>query len=318
MPKPAPDSTGLRLESVGDVVERVVEELQQRGPTPEMPTGLTRLDEAIWGLHRGEVTVIAARPGTGKTSMALQFCRNLADAHKKIVFVSLEMTSEQLVERLLVQMTQSDAWNLRRGETVKEFIEKITPLQPMWPVFNLRFVDGFGYTVPQINYLMQKLIERTGSPPDLLVVDFVQLIALEEGQQRFDAIAEYLRALKELAMRHHMAVVVCSQINREQEKTKDKRPRLDQLKGSGALEELSDAVVLLWWEELGNEENPQGNRYWALIAKQRHGPPGQAIPIRFDPHRLTFHDVQDEIPEWHEDGVLRVSGQDAASGDSRE
>lgn len=303
MPKPAPDSTGLRLEAVGEVVDRVVEELQQRGSSPELPTGLVRLDEAIWGVHRGEVTVIAARPGTGKTSLALQMCRTLADLHKKVVFVSLEMTSEQLVERLLVQMTQSDAWNLRRGETVKEFIDKIAPFQSMWPKFNLRFVDGFGYTVPQMDYLVQKIIERTGSAPDLLVVDFIQLIALEDGQQRFDAIAEYLRAVKELAMRHHMAVVVCSQINREQEKGKDKRPRLDQLKGSGALEELSDAAILLWWEELGTEENPQGNKYWAIIAKQRHGPPGQVIPIRFDPHRLTFHDVQDTIPEWHDNGT---------------
>ena len=308
MSKPAPDSTGLRLEVVENVVERVVQDLQQRGDTPELPTGLARLDDAVWGLHRGEVTVLAARPGTGKTSLALHICRNLADMSKKIVFVSLEMTSEQLVERLLVQMTQADAWTLRRGESVQEFIEKIAPFSSLWPKFNLRFVDGFGYTIPQLNYLIQKLVERTETPPDVLVVDFIQLIALEDGQQRFDAIAEYLRALKELAMRHRMAVIVCSQINREQEKTKDKRPRLDQLKGSGALEELADLVLLLWWEELGNEENPQGYKYWVMVAKQRHGPPGQTIPVRFDPHRLTFHDVQDEIPAWHETSTALKDG----------
>ena len=72
---------------------------------------------------------------------------------------------------------------------------------------------------------------------------------------------------------------------------------------SGALEELADCVVMCWWEELGSEEKPKGLKYWFLIEKQRHGPPGQMIPVRFDPHRLTFHAVADEVAEWANNGA---------------
>ena len=298
---PAPPAH-LRIQPLGVIVQEVIDDLKQRGTTPELPTGIPLLDDAIWGLHRSELTVIAARPGEGKTSLCLQLCRHLADQGRRVLFVSLEMTRHQLTERLLVQMTQTDAWTLRRGQGTTEFIAKLEPLKVLWDKFNLRFVDGTGYTIEQMRHLVNQL-EAHGGTPDVLVVDFIQLIALESGLQRFDAIAEYLRMLKELAMLHSMAVVVCSQVNREASKNKNKKPTLGNLKGSGALEELADCVVMCWWEELGSEEKPKGLKYWFLIEKQRHGPPGQMIPVRFDPHRLTFHAVADEVAEWANNGA---------------
>lgn len=297
----------VRIESLDILVQQVVADLKTRSQTPELPTGLPMLDEAIWGLHRNEVTVIAARPGEGKTTLALQIGLHLADEHKKVLFVSLEMTRHQLTERILVQLTQFDAWNLRTGVKLEEFLEKLAPLNNgFFKDLNLRLVDGFGYTIPQLQHLLNQMVKEGGGPPDVLIVDFIQLIA-PEGLQKFDAISEYLRSLKELAMRYNMAILICSQVNREGVKQAKQRPKLEHLKGSGAIEELADCVIICWWQELGTEENPQGTKYWLCIEKQRHGSPGQMISVRFDKNRLTFHSTDETVAEWH-DAPAKAAG----------
>ena len=295
-----------RIESLDQLVHTVIDELKQRGKVPELPTGLTLLDSAIWGLHRSEVAVIAARPGEGKTTLALQISKTLADQQKRVLFVSLEMTRHQLMERLLVQLTQFDAWNLRTGQKLDELLAKLEPLAGYFKDVNLRLVDSVGYTVPELQHLLNQMVDLGGGAPDLLVLDFIQLIRLEPGMQKFDAIAEYMRSLKELAMRHKMAVLICSQINREGGKNSKNRPRLENLKGSGAIEELADCVIMNWWQELGTEENPQGYKYWLCIEKQRNGPPGQMVPVRFDKDRLTFHDVEEAVSQWKADEHIQL------------
>ena len=297
MPPDSPRPNRVNIEGLDTIVSAVLEDIRNRGEEPELPTGIPLLDQEIWGLHRSELTVIAARPGEGKTTLALQIGTNLANMTKKVMFLSLEMTRQQLAERLLVQLTQFDAWNLRTGKDRDNFFAKVEPLKPVFEKINLRLVDGTGYTIAEVEHVMQKMLSEGGGPPDLLIVDFIQLIRLEGGMQRFDAIAEYLRALKEMSMRYSMAVLVCSQLNREATK---QTPRLANLKGSGALEELADCVIICHWQELGTEENPQGMKYHLLIEKQRHGAPGARIPVRFDRQRLTFHSVNEPVEKWNE------------------
>lgn len=292
------------------LVKEVLVQIRGRGTVPELPTGLERLDDAIWGLHRTEVTVLAARPGEGKTTMALQMAGHLADLHKRVVFLSLEMNVHQIVERWLIQLTHTNAWQLRTGQDTEAFCAKVETLDGYFSALTFRCLDDLGVTVSELTDMLNEMV-RTGPPADVLFIDFIQLIEAEEdGVSDMEAIKQYLRALKRLAKRHDMAVVVCSQINREGGKSGKMAPKLIHLKGSGAIEELADCVLMLWWQELGTEEEPQGTRYWVCIEKQRYGPPGQKIPIQFDKEHLTFLAAEPPVAAWP------PSGQDAAAADA--
>jgi replicative DNA helicase len=298
-----PPPPNYRLEGMEQVVKEVLLQIQARGTEPELPTGLARLDDAIWGLHRTEVTVIAARPGEGKTSIALQIAGHLASLKKRVLFLSLEMNVHQIVERWLIQLTQADAWKLRTGQGSAEFVKKVEAMDGYFKALNLRCLDDQGITVSEITNLLNEMA-KTDAPPDLVVIDFIQLIEAEEdGVSDMEAIKHYLRSLKRLAKRYNLAVIVCSQINREGGKSAKMAPKLIHLKGSGAIEELADCVLMLWWQELGTEEEPEGTRYWVCVEKQRYGPPGQKVPIQFDKEHLTFLAAEHPVLEWSDDQV---------------
>ncbi len=291
-------SADIPIEALDDLTKRVLEAIAQRGPTPELPTGLKALDRAIWGLHRTELTVIAARPGEGKTTLVLQIGNHLARQGKKVLFISLEMTAEQLVERILVQLTHVDAWSLRTGADVGAFAEKVELHREFINNAGIKIVDSAGRVIPELKYILKEIEEKAGGAPDLLIIDFIQLTRSENGTPKNEAIGEYIQELKELAKRHNMAVLVTSQNNRDAKKQKEGRPKLENLKDSGAIEELADCVLMLWWQELGKEENPQGTKYWICVEKQRYGSPGQMVPVKFESTQLTFADLEGEVGTW--------------------
>ena len=311
-------SAGVVIEPLRELVQHVIQDLKTRTTTPELPTGIDKLDEAIWGIHRSELTVISARPGEGKSTLSLQIARHLADQGKKVVFLSLEMTRHQLTERILVQLTQTEAWQLRIGNplVIAEFLKKLEALDSLWPKLNLHIIDGMGKTFQEVQHLLYLLSTQGGGAPDVLVVDHVQLARGDSPlQPKHEVIAVYVDELKDLAMRYDMAVIACSQLNREGTKNKGGRPTLANLKGSGQLEETGDCVILCWWEELGTEEKPEGIHYWLLVEKQRFGSPGVAVRVHFDTQRLTFTGLEDTIPEWHEAGP---TVKDVLPGESHE
>ena len=289
---------GINLESLDTIVQRVIKEIRGRGSEPELPTGLKALDNAIWGLHRKELCVISARPGEGKTSMGLQIARNLVAHDKKVLFLSFEMTKEQLVERFLVQMTQADAWDLRVGRNVENFVSKVNEHSEFFKSANLRIMDDIGRTPTELKHVMNKVDDLTGSCPDVLILDFIQQIRGEGDMKKHEAVEMYLQTLKDLGKEFNMANLILSQNNRESVKGKKTTPSLEHMKDSASLEELADCVLMPWWEELGTEEKPEGMKYWICIPKQRYGTPGQRIPVKFIKEILTFTDVEDTVDKW--------------------
>lgn len=289
---------GINLEALESIVERVIEEIRARGPEPELPTGLKALDQAIWGLHRKELCVISARPGEGKTSMGLQIARNLVAHDKRVLFLSFEMTKEQLVERFLVQMTQADAWDLRVGRNVEDFVTKVREYSEFFKNANLRIMDDVGRTAVELKHVMNKIQELTGGAPDVLILDFIQQIRGEGDLKKNEAVEEYLQTLKDFGKEFNMATLVLSQNNREGAKAKKAPPSLEHMKDSASLEELADCVLMPWWQELGSEEKPEGTKYWICVPKQRYGTPGQRIPVNFVKEKLTFEDVEDTVSGW--------------------
>lgn len=302
----SPIPPSYRLDGMEQIVREVLAQIKSRGQTPELPTGLERLDLAIWGLHRTEVMVVAARPGEGKSSLSIQIAGHLANLKKRVLFISLEMNVHQIVERWLIQLTHTDAWTLRTGHATDAFIQQVESLDGYFKALNLRCIDDLGVTASEVTTLINEMA-KVDAPPDVLFIDFIQLIESEqEGVSDMEAIKQYLRSLKRLAKRYNMAIVICSQINREGGKSAKLPPKLVHLKSSGSIEELADAVLMLWWQELGTEEEPEGTRYWVCVEKQRYGPPGQRIPIQFDKEHLTFLAAEHPVQEWVEDGAVVV------------
>ena len=273
------------IERLDGILDNVVVNINQRGSTPRFPTGLEDLDEQIWGLHKKELLVLGARPAEGKTSLGLQIAWSLSNSQKRVLFLSLEMSKEQLVERLMSHVMEIDNSNLRRGSVTDEIKEKIEAFKSIVSELPLLITDNIGYGMEEIDYLV-----RNADPQfDVVILDYIQLCRLGRFHSRVDAITEYLRAIKELCVKHDFAAVVLSQINRGATDRRDRRPMLQDLKGSGSLEEHADTVMLLYWPYNNEQQCEDKNRFEILVEKQRHGSIGR-VEVDFHPEFSKFTD----------------------------
>ncbi len=275
---------GFHITSLETILENLVKDIKSRGHSPELPTGLERLDNKIWGLHRGEVCIIGGRPSEGKSALAMQMAHNISDMHKRVVFVSLEMTKEQLMERLFCSLMDIDSWDLRTGKLPEHFEEKLKTFTSLLENKPMRIFDMYGYEYKQI----EQIIDALPHPPDALFLDYIQLISPDGGDPR-EAMVNYLRQMKALAMRRNMAVVICSQLNRTTLAGKSAKPELHHLKQTGALEEVADCVLLTWWKTMEDDPEDAKTDYVIRIAKQRHGPVCD-VTVKFLPNRFRFTD----------------------------
>jgi len=274
-----------RIERLDGILNNVIINLSQRGSTPRFPTGLEDLDEHIWGLHKKEMIILGARPAEGKTSLGLQIAWSLSNSQKRVLFLSLEMSKEQLVERLMSHVMEIENSRLRRGNIDDGIKDKIEAFKKIVSELPLLITDNIGYGMQEIDYLV-----RNADPPfDVVVLDYIQLCRLGHFRSRVDAITEYLRAIKELSVRYNFAAMVLSQINRAATDRKNQRPMLQDLKGSGSLEEHADTVMLLYWPYNNEKQCEDKSKFEIMIEKQRHGPIGR-VELDFLPEYFKFVD----------------------------
>ena len=276
---------GFNVSSLSEIFDNVLDEIKNRGEKPELPTGLNILDNKIWGLHRGELLVIGARPSEGKSSLGMQMAYNVAESGKRVVFISLEMTKEQLMERLFCSTQDVDSWELRCGKIPQDFEAKCRVFQKLIEKLPLRIFDLYGYEYSQV----EQIINAIPNQIDALFLDYIQLIAPIPGMEPSASMVEYLRHMKRLSMQRQIAMVILSQLNRETVKGKMSKPELHHLKQTGALEEVADGVILCWWKTMEEDPNDVTSDYVLRIAKQRHGPVGD-VTIKFLPNRFLFSD----------------------------
>jgi replicative DNA helicase len=237
---PSPASTGPRqprFERVSEIFQRVKQAVQSRTATPELPFGMPELDEITRGLLRGKITVIAARSSQGKTSFALQTAWHLADQGKTVAYLTLEDDREELVERLYCHVGRVDNQALRRGEWPMD-----NPAIPsLFERLKLLVLDDYGYNVQELAHVVNTL-----SPtPDVVVVDYAQMIDDDQVESEYRAISLFVRHLKLFAEQSDIAVILCSQINRQG--AQEGRPSLHHLARCGRLEEVANLVLLLYW-----------------------------------------------------------------------
>lgn len=270
------------------VMDELVEEIKSRKGHPEMPTGIPSLDELIWGIHRKEVQVFAARTSNGKTTMVLQIATHLASQKKNVLFISLEMTNDQVMERVLCNYSGISGWDLRRGILPSDFDERVSQFRQVVDGLDLFLVDNMGSSFDQLRSIFTSM-EMAKTKPDVIVIDYINLISPGDDQDDRGAIKEYIRELKEFAKHYNIAVIVVAQVNREAMKQKDSTPQIHNMKETGALEEVADTVCLLHWKR-DTEDAEADGEFRVIVGKARHGPQG-VVQLRFNAEHYRFEDV---------------------------
>lgn len=259
-----------------EAYDRVCEAMERRGQV-ELPTGLVELDRKIGGLGRGRLTVIAGRPGMGKTSLATSAAEYIATVGGVAVVFSLEMQRWEIAQRMACGRAGVSVFKARNGFITPDeqgriavATEALTRL-PMW------IDDTPGLTLQKARSKARLVAAQAGQPLSLVVIDYLQLMGGNpNAETRERQIAEITAGCKRLAKELDCAVVLLSQLNRAIEKEKDKRPRLSDLRESGAIEQDADDVIFVYRDEVYDDQSADKGIAELIVAKQRNGPTGTA------------------------------------------
>ena len=264
---------------------------EHQGEPLGIPTGFIDLDKLLGGLQDSDMIIVAARPGVGKTSFLLNVALSAARKHhQKIAFFSLEMSNEQLAQRLISAETGIDSQRLRTGDLRDDEWPKFTGAAGRLADTTIFIDDTPGISPLQLRTKSRRLHAEHGL--DLIMVDYLQLMGDDRRtENRTQAVSTISRELKNLARELNVPLVAASQLSRAVEQRHDKRPILSDLRDSGALEQDADVVLFLYRDELYNPDTELKNIADVIIAKQRHGPTG-VIQLFFRKHLTQFVDAE--------------------------
>ncbi len=276
-------------DKVHDAWERLETMSKQEDGIRGVPSGFDDLDSLLSGFHPSDLVILAARPSMGKTSLALDIARNAAVRHKVPVGIfSLEMSSEQLVDRMLAAESYVNAWKIRTGALkaeedfakIRDALENLSKA----PIF---IDDKPGNNILAMRAVARRLKRERGI--GLLVVDYLQLMSptsTKSSDSMVQQVTEISRSLKSLARELDVPVIALSQLSRAVEQ-RGGQPRLSDLRDSGSIEQDADVVMFIHREKKGDADSDQQNIAQVLIEKHRNGPTGK-VDLYFDEKRATF------------------------------
>ena len=279
-----------------DVYDRLTELAASESAIPGLSTGLTDLDRAISGLNKSDLILLAAHPGMGKTSMALNI---LLEAGKKsgknVAFFSLEMSREQLALRLISSECFVDNKKLVTGKLTEEDWEKVAVAADSLNRSRIFIDDDSSVSVADISAKCRRM-DNLG----LVIIDYLQLMQSAggrtySGENRQQVVSDISRALKIMAKELDVPVLCLSQLSRANESRSDKRPMLSDLRESGAIEQDADIVMFLYREGYYDKDTPNPNLAECIIAKNRHGET-RTVELQWLPEFTTFGNM-----EWQHD-----------------
>lgn len=258
-----------------------------------IPTSFRDLDDKLnGGFNASDLIIVAARPSMGKTALALAIAQNIAIKKKKNVgVISLEMSKEQLVERMFCSLLEVDSWKLHKGKLMEEDFERMGPVMDMLSTASIFIDDSMGSTITELRSKARRLQMESGL--DFLVIDYLQLMASGNKNSfgnRVQEISEISRSLKGLARELHIPIVALSQLSRSVEARPDKRPILSDLRDSGAIEQDADIVMMLYRDDYYNEDSALQNQLEINIIKHRNGAVGR-VNLFFDRSKMRFANI---------------------------
>ena len=281
-----------------DVCDRLQELSASGSEIPGMATGFGDLDRTLTGFHPTELVLLAARPGMGKTSFALNILLHAGKFSKKaVVFFSLEMSREQLATRLLSSEAFLDNKKLMTGRLNQDDWDKVTLAATALSHTSIYIDDNPSLSVADMNAKCRRM-ENLG----LVIIDYLQLMQSSgmgrsyAGENRQQVVADISRALKIMAKELRVPVLCLSQLSRANESRSDKRPMLSDLRESGAIEQDADVVMFLYREDYYNKDSDKHNQAECIIAKNRRGET-TTIPLQWLPEFTTFSSVENNYEE---------------------
>jgi len=276
-------------DALPEAYERLEKLHENRGMLRGLATGFKDLDTMLSGLQKSDLVILAARPSMGKTTLALDIARMSGVLHGKSVLVfSLEMSSQQLVDRMLSAESRVNAWNLRTGRlsSDKEFSQLRDSLDKLAKA-QIFIDDQPGNSIVRMKALARRLKAEKGL--DLVVVDYLQLMTTSKNYDSMvNQVTEISRSLKSLAKELDVPVLALSQLSRAVE-SRGGKPRLSDLRDSGSIEQDADVVMFIHREDKirGADESEKTNIAEILIEKHRNGPTGK-VELYFDEKTTTF------------------------------
>ena len=294
----AQDMVPLR-QVLPDVLDRLSEMSENENHLPGLSTGLSAVDQKITGLNKSDLILLAARPGMGKTSMALNILLEAGKrSGKNVAFFSLEMSREQLALRLISSECFVDNKKLVTGKLTEEDWEKVAVAADSLNRSMILIDDDSSVTVADINAKCRR-VENLG----LVVIDYLQLMqsaggkSNRSGENRQQIVSDISRSLKIMAKELNVPVLCLSQLSRANESRTDKRPMLSDLRESGAIEQDADIVLFLYREGYYNRDTENPNLAECIIAKNRHGETG-TVQLQWQPEFTTFNDMEWQHSEF--------------------
>lgn len=278
-------------DALPEAYERLEKLHENKGMLRGLPTGFRDLDNLLSGFQKQDLIILAARPSMGKTTLALDMARLAAVNHEKSILVfSLEMSSQQLVDRMLSAQSRVNAWNLRTGNLssdrdfshLRDSLDKLSKAK--------MFIDDqAGNSIVRMKALARRIKAEKGL--DFIIVDYLQLMTTSKNYDSMvNQVTEISRSLKALAKELDVPVLALSQLSRAVE-SRGGKPRLSDLRDSGSIEQDADVVMFIHREDKGKDESEQTNIAEILIEKHRNGPTGK-VDLYFDGKTTTFLDLE--------------------------
>jgi replicative DNA helicase len=268
--------------------DRMEELHRNKGALRGVRTGWRDLDNMTAGLQRSDLIILAARPAMGKTTLVTNLAYNVATVAKQpVLFFSLEMSKEQLVDRMLADASGVDAWNIRTGNLSDDDFSKLSEAMGEMAEAPIYIDDTPGVSVLEMRTKARRAAHE--QPLGLIIIDYLQLMqgSGRDNGNRVQEVSEISRGLKLIARELNVPVIALSQLSRSVESRSPQIPQLSDLRESGSIEQDADIVMFIYREAYYNPETERENITDLIISKHRNGPTGK-VELYFHPERLRF------------------------------
>ncbi|MFK7780375.1 MAG: replicative DNA helicase [Candidatus Gracilibacteria bacterium] len=287
-----------KLTHINDILTQRYEEFAEIHENPELikshrlQLGFKNLDNKSGGLKGGDVVILAARPSMGKTAFALNIAQNVGFNGKNVAIFSLEMSKEQLTDRMIASAMEIDSWKLAKGELEDSEFAKIGEAMERLSNANIYIDDSAGGSLTDLKSKCRRLKIESGL--DLIVIDYIQLMSNGNSLNRVQEISEISRGIKSLARELNVPIIALSQLSRAVEQRPDKRPIMSDLRESGSIEQDADMILMIYREEYYDEFTEKKGITEIFMRKNRNGPIGN-IELFFNKNNQKFHEIERNV-----------------------
>ncbi|MDC0506265.1 replicative DNA helicase [Candidatus Gracilibacteria bacterium] len=284
-----------KLVHINDILQQRLDEFSEIHENPallkdhRLQLGFPNMDNKLGGLKGGDMVILAARPSMGKTALALNFAQNVGFDGRNVAIFSLEMSKEQLTDRMIASAMEINSWKLAKGELEDSEFAKIGDAMEKLSKANIYIDDSAGGNLIDLKSKSRRLKIESGL--DLIVIDYMQLMSNGNNMNRVQEISEISRGIKQLARELDVPIICLSQLSRAVETRPDKRPIMSDLRESGSIEQDADIIMMIYREEYYDEFTEKKGVTDIFIRKNRNGPIGN-VELMFQKNNQKFIEIE--------------------------